>query len=566
LTECWKCQSAQPDNQRRCGECGVPLREGQDLRYEVQGTIGKSGGFGTTYIALDRRLENRQVALKLTNAGTEGEIASIQNEMRRLSEVNHPALMTMYDGDFDSGVIVMPLFHGNLRELIETEVDFVRDHMVELFSPLLEGLSAAHRANVLHRDIKPENILYWRSDDGSCRLVLSDFGVARRLSSSLPKTPIGTLQYMAPEVLTGSPYNESADLYSLGVTLYEALIGSWPIQFGPVGLVLLQKLNDLRDVFRSADGPPRLLALLERMTAPVGHRISSALQAAIEFSSLGNNGQVRSGSIDNDQTHFALMYGAKNDGRSGLWFATKALAHATAVCNLFKYLEADSQLSETESHDIDESLRSHIGWIYAWTLGSATQFKLRASTAIWSKYPARCPYCSGAYCTCVPVSLSEKNRVLNSIFGGTSLDVIEPNAFDSEYYCQMFDGMYGVMNAGLTSGEIAIRLLVELGEFITIAIRMDSLQEIDLSTLVGQELADVLAWLFALVTRLDVRLEDLMISRFRTACPVCDAAPCGCPNEAADLLGDEWRQIAMAIGVGRAGTVEVSSRGDGETE
>src|SRR5690606_6611039 len=119
----------------------------------------------------------------------------------------------------------------------------------ELFSQILEALSAAHRMGIVHRDLKPENVFLTRNEQGQVQVKLLDFGVAKLLtahfadSAGLTKsgTLVGTPYYMAPEQAFGaSDLDQRADLWAVGVMLYEALVGERPVRGENVGQVLHQ--------------------------------------------------------------------------------------------------------------------------------------------------------------------------------------------------------------------------------------------------------------------------------------------------------------------------------------
>jgi serine/threonine-protein kinase len=209
----------------------LPARFG---RFRVIEEIGR-GAMGVVYRADDDMLQ-RTVAIK-TVALTGGHKERDQHEARFLQEaraaggLSHPAIVTIYDvgREGDVAFIAMELVEGkDLRQLIEG-VSLTPSRSVAIAAAAAEGLAYAHERGIVHRDIKPGNIMVL--DDG--RVKIMDFGIAR-LSESTVKTQTGVLlgspQYMAPEQIIGQPLDHRADIFSLGLVLYEMLTGTRAFQ------------------------------------------------------------------------------------------------------------------------------------------------------------------------------------------------------------------------------------------------------------------------------------------------------------------------------------------------
>lgn len=194
--------------------------------YEVQALIGR-GGMGSVYKAYDPRLD-RLVALKTITIVDPSWRARFQREARIAGRLNHPHIVTVYDvGEVkEMAYIVMELIEGQtLADLQPSRLAW--PEAINLLLPICRALDYAHEQGIIHRDIKPANILL--AADG--RVKLTDFGVAR-LDTTQQLTSagavIGTLLYMAPEQLAGQSVDRRADLYALGVILFELIAGQHP--------------------------------------------------------------------------------------------------------------------------------------------------------------------------------------------------------------------------------------------------------------------------------------------------------------------------------------------------
>lgn len=194
-------------------------------RYRLEVQLG-SGGAGTIYRAYDTLLD-RNVAVKLLapqGLGSQGQ-ARLLREAQAAARLNHPNIVSIYDAGEAEGAafIIMELVEG--ASLHEQPPDGLEQTLV-IFHQVCAALEHAHRHGIVHRDLKPENVLLSKSGE----VKLADFGLARPVASRLTFEGeiTGTVFYMAPEQALGQEVNQRADLYSLGVMLYEALTGQLP--------------------------------------------------------------------------------------------------------------------------------------------------------------------------------------------------------------------------------------------------------------------------------------------------------------------------------------------------
>lgn len=252
---------------------GVPERMG---RYVIERRIGR-GAMGAVYLAKDPRI-NRAVALKAIAIEKEFEDEELKEarlrfyrEAESAGRLTHPNIITVFDAGEDKGLayIAMEYMPGiALKSFTDPKRLLAPKRALELCAATAEGLDYAHNQGVIHRDIKPANLLY-NPKDGSVKI--SDFGVARMTDNNKTKTGIvlGTPMYMSPEQLGADELTGLSDLFSLGVTLYELLVGEVPFKASNIA-VLMTKITteDPAPVSgRRAGIPPSVDAVLAKAMA-----------------------------------------------------------------------------------------------------------------------------------------------------------------------------------------------------------------------------------------------------------------------------------------------------------
>jgi tetratricopeptide (TPR) repeat protein len=227
------------------------LEEG-GKRYRLDAEIGR-GGMGVVYRARDLLLD-RDVAIKVLSAtlrepsdrpggatplGTEGQ-ARLLREAQAVAQLNHPNVVAVYDAGEIAGTpfVVMEWVEG--PSLHQVRPDTIHE-IVRIARQVCTALEHAHGHGIIHRDLKPENVLL--APDGTAKLV--DFGLARTVASRLTAdgTILGTVQYIAPEQALGKALDGRADLYALGVMLYELTTGRLPFEGGDSVAILMQHLQ-----------------------------------------------------------------------------------------------------------------------------------------------------------------------------------------------------------------------------------------------------------------------------------------------------------------------------------
>jgi non-specific serine/threonine protein kinase len=251
-----------------------PATGGHVGPYRLVRRIGV-GGTGTVWLADDERLE-RAVALKLLDerwsggaAESHGPRARFLTEARTAARLDHPNIATVFDvGETTDGRLYLAMAYcegGSLADRLQQSALPLRDAL-HVARQLASALAAVHEAGIVHRDVKPANVLF----DAGGNVRLSDFGIARTDDVGLTRTGIalGTPAYLAPEQMRGERADPRADLWALGVTMYEMLARRRPFDGDSFVAVAQQVLLDPPPPLPSAlDAPPALHLLIDRLLA-----------------------------------------------------------------------------------------------------------------------------------------------------------------------------------------------------------------------------------------------------------------------------------------------------------
>ncbi|MBQ9532138.1 MAG: Stk1 family PASTA domain-containing Ser/Thr kinase [Eubacterium sp.] len=221
-----------------------------DGRYEVQEIIGV-GGMSVVYKAYDN-VDDRIVAVKILKdefAGNEEFKRRFKNESKAIALLSHPNIVKVYDVNFGERLqyIVMEYIDGiTLKEYINKQGAITWNDALFFMTQILRAVQHAHDKGIVHRDIKPQNIILLSNGD----IKVTDFGIARFSRSetrTLTEQAIGSVHYIAPEQAKGEPTDEKADIYSLGVVLYEMLSGTVPFEAdSAVSVALMQVQADAK--------------------------------------------------------------------------------------------------------------------------------------------------------------------------------------------------------------------------------------------------------------------------------------------------------------------------------
>jgi TolB-like protein/predicted Ser/Thr protein kinase len=258
VTRCPNCSGENPDTQRFCGECGTPLplsprpsrpaREGEETillptadltpgtvfahRFQVIESLG-AGGMGQVYRVHDTKVDE-EVALKFIRADAasdRGILERFAQELGKGRKVVHRNVARMFDLNEEDHVpyFTMEYVRGeSLKHLLRKVGHLAPGQAIPIACQVCAGLEAIHAERIVHHDLKPQNVMI--DEDGQAKIL--DFGLARPLvaATGAPGSRSGTPAYVAPEQLAGRPVDHRADIYSLGIVLYEMLTGRTPFQ------------------------------------------------------------------------------------------------------------------------------------------------------------------------------------------------------------------------------------------------------------------------------------------------------------------------------------------------
>src|SRR5512142_81726 len=233
-------------------------------RYLLKTELGR-GGMGVVYLAEDTLLQ-RDVAVKVlwsSTLGSQGR-ARLLREAQAAARLSHPNIINIFDAGATDGLsfIVMELLDG--ESLYEKKPDSLEE-ILRIIRQVCDALEHAHANGIIHRDLKPENVIV--TTKGVAKLT--DFGLSRSLSGRISRegSIVGTVYYLAPEQALRQDVDSRADLYALGVMMYELVAGRLPFTADdPLG-VISQHLNapPVPPSTHNANLPPALDALILRL-------------------------------------------------------------------------------------------------------------------------------------------------------------------------------------------------------------------------------------------------------------------------------------------------------------
>ena len=250
------------------------VEKGQRIndRYEIICSIGE-GGMANVYLAYDIILE-RRVAVKILRgdlAEDEKFVRRFQREAISASSLSHPNIVEVYDVGEDNGkyFIVMEYVEGKtLKQLIKKRGALTLAEVVDIMLQLTSAIAHAHNSYIIHRDIKPQNVIIL--EDG--RVKIMDFGIAAQLNSgdfTQTNSVMGTVYYLPPEQANGNVTTTKSDIYSLGILMYELVVGKVPFKGeSPVEVAIKQMKESIPDIVSyNPDIPQSIENIILRATA-----------------------------------------------------------------------------------------------------------------------------------------------------------------------------------------------------------------------------------------------------------------------------------------------------------
>ncbi len=270
-----------------------------DGRYEIKEIIGV-GGMAVVYKAKCHRL-NRYVAIKILKDEymADDELRrQFHEESQAVAMLSHPNIMAVYDVSKTEELeyIVMELIDGiTLKEYLERRGPLSSKEVTIFSTQIAKALEHAHSREIIHRDIKPQNIMLLR--DGT--LKVADFGIAHIANSQTDRTKgeaIGSVHYVSPEQAKGSDIDNRADLYSLGVVMYEMLTGRLPFEGETPVEVALQHIRSI-PLFPSelVEGVPETLEriTMKAMNPHLSRRYASATEILADLEAFRNDSNFK---------------------------------------------------------------------------------------------------------------------------------------------------------------------------------------------------------------------------------------------------------------------------------
>ena len=217
-------------------------------RYKIISELGH-GGMSDVFEARDI-IFKRTVAVKIIKFENSNKIENLirfQNEARFSAAFNHPNIVKIYDyGEHNNLPYIVNEYMKSqtLRDVLDYKKNLGLNETCQIMLQLCDAVIEVHSKNIIHRDIKPQNIYYL--SDGTVKL--SDFGISVLLNSPLNvnenKKVMGTVQYLAPELVYGKKCSFQSDIYAMGITMFELLTGQVPFDASKVSDIAYMQVND----------------------------------------------------------------------------------------------------------------------------------------------------------------------------------------------------------------------------------------------------------------------------------------------------------------------------------
>jgi len=323
MDACVKCAAPLEHGAAFCPRCGTP-RAGDHKaaligrwvigQYVIREELG-AGGMGVVYLA-DQPSVGRKAVVKVMHPelSRDPQIAPrFEVEARAASQLNHPHIITIYNyGAMEDGILFLAMEHcdGESLEQALRAGPLSLERATRIGMQIAEALAEAHRHKVIHRDLKPSNIILTRVGRTQDFAKVLDFGIAKLEGVKMTRTGtmIGTPQYMSPEQLRGESVDGRADLYSLGVMLYEMIAGRLPFVSQSTAGYMHKHLNEKPKPLTRIPALRGISPALEKITLRLlekdqvnrfqdGDELAAALEACLSGEAAGPVFTARPGSV-----------------------------------------------------------------------------------------------------------------------------------------------------------------------------------------------------------------------------------------------------------------------------
>ncbi|MBS6062614.1 Stk1 family PASTA domain-containing Ser/Thr kinase [Criibacterium bergeronii] len=275
-------------------------------RYELEEQV-EQGGMSTVYKAHDNIL-NRTVAVKVLKKefyNNQDFLVKFNNEAKAAASLNHPNIVNVYDvgKDEDAAYIVMEYVDGiNLKKLIKGKGRLTESEAINILTQTCYALREAHNHGIIHRDVKPHNIMI--TNDG--KVKVGDFGIAKATSSATITAVgevLGSVHYFSPEQARSAYMDNRSDIYSLGIVLYEMLIGTTPYDGDTPVNVALKHINStvrIPEEFKEKISLPLQNMILKMTNKDMDSRYNNIDEILKDIDSINAGKQIQNYSLENE--------------------------------------------------------------------------------------------------------------------------------------------------------------------------------------------------------------------------------------------------------------------------